>query len=350
MLETTATDCGRLRVACVGDSLTRGDALHEHPPAHRVPSAKMKKRNPHQFSIRQRGSYPALLARLLPSADVRNFGHGGATACHGGNLPYHQMREYQPALRFKPHLVLLMLGTNDAKGRIWRGSCSAPSVNLAAGLHGIVDAFFGAPSPPRLLLLLQPPTMLAPRVFEIERTLLADVRRTVDTVAQHHRRAGRPVALAPPLPTAHLDERFFTADKLHLNANGSAVLACAAHDALRFAARPSLQRMTREAAGLARGVPPPSECAVPPARSCWAPFCADDDAKALDDASTRECDADSGALAPYVLTGWPCVGGLAAARGACKVVRRQFDRRSGDDERDAAVAQGWRLLRRRGSA
>ena len=106
--------CGRLRVACVGDSLTRGDGLHEHPPKHRVPTSDMRRRNKKQFEIRQRGNYPALLARLLgPKADVRNFGHGGATACAGGNPPYGTVPEYGAALRFRPHVVLLMLGTNS---------------------------------------------------------------------------------------------------------------------------------------------------------------------------------------------------------------------------------------------
>ena len=71
----------RVRVACVGDSLTRGDGLHEHIPRHRVPTAKLR---PSQLPLRERGSFPAMLRRLLGEDrfDVRNFGHGGTTACN----------------------------------------------------------------------------------------------------------------------------------------------------------------------------------------------------------------------------------------------------------------------------
>ena len=344
----SSDDCGRLRVACVGDSLTRGDGLHEHPPAHRVPSSKMRRRNPKQFSIRQRGNYPALLARLLPRADVRNFGHGGATACQGGNPPYGQVREYPAALRFKPHVIVLMLGTNDAKGPLWRGSCSDPSRSLSRGLSAIVDAFFESESPPQLLLLLQPPPILRRRIFGIERALLPDVRQVIAKVAieQQQQHAGRRrVALAPPLPADGLDETFFTADRLHLNANGSAVLACAAHDALHQVAAAAAPTLRRAIAGASR-LPAAdaddrrvqaakelavtrAECARPPARSCWDPFCAAD-RPAPDDGHLRHCEADSGALAPFLLTGMPCTGGPAAAGAACYAIRRRFGMRALD--------------------
>lgn len=110
-----------IRIACVGDSLTRGDGLHEHIPANRVPFQRLR---PSQYALRKRGSYPALLARLAATqrAVVRNFGHGGATACNnsGGNgPPYESVPEYSAALRFAPHVVILMLGTNDAKAHFW---------------------------------------------------------------------------------------------------------------------------------------------------------------------------------------------------------------------------------------
>ena len=331
MADTRAA-CGRLRVACVGDSLTRGDGLHEHPPSHRVSSSEMRKRRK-QFAIRMRGNYPAILARLLPRADVRNFGHGGATACAGGDTPYHRMREYGAALRFQPHVVVLMLGTNDAKGRHWRGSCRAPSASFAAGLTAIIDAFFALASPPRLLVALQPPTMLARRVYGIELVLLDSVRKEVADVVAQQRRAGRlGVTLAPALPTTGLDARFFTDDRLHLSANGTAVLACAAHDALRLVARPSLHRMMHDAADAQRrdssaaSSPSNRHCRAPRPRSCWDPFCTDDHdaAAAEDDGASRQCEADSGALAPFVLTGMACSGGGRAARAACRAVRTQF--------------------------
>ena len=130
----------RLRIACVGDSLTRGDGLHEHPPNHRVPAIQLTAR---QRPLRERGSYPAFLARLIGRrADVRNFGHGGSTACNrsgGSGPPFVGVHEMPAALQFSPHVVVLMLGTNDAKRHLWlSGPCSEPGHGIRAGLQQIV--------------------------------------------------------------------------------------------------------------------------------------------------------------------------------------------------------------------
>ena len=98
----------RIRVACLGDSLTRGDGTHErHPPKR----------------LAQRGNYPARLQALLGSGFwVRNFGHGGATACNSSDVPYIATRELAAARRWQPDVAVLMLGTNDAKTQHWEAS------------------------------------------------------------------------------------------------------------------------------------------------------------------------------------------------------------------------------------
>lgn len=98
-----------LRVACMGDSITRGDARHE-------PGNGTHK--PFKSRTLTRGNYPLhLQQRLGPGWDVRNFGHGGRSLLDRWGQAYHKTPEYHAALRFKPHVVLLMLGTNDAKVR-----------------------------------------------------------------------------------------------------------------------------------------------------------------------------------------------------------------------------------------
>ena len=74
---------------------------------------------------------------------MRNFGHGGATACNATALPYLQTRELAAAAAFRPHVVALMLGTNDAKTQHFeRGPCAAggSGPGLRAGLAAIVAA------------------------------------------------------------------------------------------------------------------------------------------------------------------------------------------------------------------
>lgn len=82
----------KTRVACVGDSITAGA---------RVDVAK--------------ASYPAQLQLLLGSQyQVENFGRGGATLIRSGHPNVWQTLENVKS--FKPHYVVIALGTNDTVG------------------------------------------------------------------------------------------------------------------------------------------------------------------------------------------------------------------------------------------
>lgn len=91
-------DGGKIRVACIGDSITYGKGM----------------------TNRVEECYPARLQRLLGNRyEVRNFGDSGA------GVYLHTMRgdrprawrlrdEYKPALAFSPDIVVCNLGINDA--------------------------------------------------------------------------------------------------------------------------------------------------------------------------------------------------------------------------------------------
>ena len=96
----------RTRVACMGDSITRGNASHE--------PGENGTHRPHKPKIANRGNFPLELQRLMGANwDVRNFGHGGRSVV--GASAYDKTAEFERACRFAPAVVLLMLGTNDAK-------------------------------------------------------------------------------------------------------------------------------------------------------------------------------------------------------------------------------------------
>ena len=202
-----------IRIACIGDSLTRGDGRHE----------TWRKRSPR--SLEGRGNYPMLLSSLLgASADVRNFGHGGTTACNGSNSPYQQTREYRRAIKFRPHLLVLMLGTNDAKDTHWGLGCDATT--LTEGLTAIRASLGMPPS-----VIFEPPPILREK-WAIRKTLLKVTRTVVQSYVSnsgcsavylgHHARA-----LHSPSPA-----RLFIADGVHLSVQGSNLLACSVVDAL----------------------------------------------------------------------------------------------------------------------
>jgi len=81
---------GKIRVACLGDSITFG----------------ARARNP------ETDSYPAQLARMLDDEYVvNNYGIGGATLIKEGKPNIWQ--NVAKAIHFQPHIVIIMLGTND---------------------------------------------------------------------------------------------------------------------------------------------------------------------------------------------------------------------------------------------
>lgn len=88
----------RIRVACIGNSITYG--------------AKIKDRI--------KDAYPEQLSRMLgENYDVRNFGVSGRTLLSKGNMPYIETNAYKNALEFNPNIVIIKLGTNDSKPYNW---------------------------------------------------------------------------------------------------------------------------------------------------------------------------------------------------------------------------------------
>ena len=75
----------KIRVACVGDSITKGT------------------------------EYPFDLSMLLgPNFVVGNFGVDGSTVSLNSQNTYMNTSAFQNATKFQPNIVIIMLGTNDA--------------------------------------------------------------------------------------------------------------------------------------------------------------------------------------------------------------------------------------------
>lgn len=122
---------GVTRVACVGDSITAGSGLPD--PA--------------------RQAYPAVLGTLLGGAyEVRNFGVSGATLLRFGDHPYLDSDAFNAARYFRPHVVVIVLGTNDSKPHNWRDAAA-----LERDTCTLVRAFLSLPSQPTVYLCAPPP-------------------------------------------------------------------------------------------------------------------------------------------------------------------------------------------------
>lgn len=113
----------KIRVACVGDSITQGT------------------------------EYPADLSMLLgANYTVGNFGVGGTTVSLESQSPYMNTSAFQNATKFQPNIVIIMLGTNDAHpaDEQYNGSFVGDYVRL-------ITVFQALASKPKIWIVLPPP-------------------------------------------------------------------------------------------------------------------------------------------------------------------------------------------------
>ena len=97
LVSMASTSKAATKVACVGDSITYGAGITD--PAQR---------------------YPAVLQALLGTAyEVRNFGVSGRTLMRAGDRPYWNTTQFTDSATYAPAVVVIMLGTNDAKDINW---------------------------------------------------------------------------------------------------------------------------------------------------------------------------------------------------------------------------------------
>ena len=120
----------RVRVTCVGDSLTYGSGV---------------------IKTRELDSYPAKLqTKLGTSHIVSNYGLRNATASASGDLPYIDSDEYKQSLESEPDIVILMLGTNDSKTYNWDADA------YEKGLKELVESYKALDTNPTVYLMRCP--------------------------------------------------------------------------------------------------------------------------------------------------------------------------------------------------
>lgn len=127
-LMTLTMSAQKIRVACIGNSITYGHGIQD----------------------RENDTYPAQLQKLLGvEYDVQNFGVSGTTAQKQGDYPWVSTNQYKDALAFAPHIAVIKLGTNDSKPQNWVGA-----ERLANDLESIAEEFENLPSHPRIIIAL----------------------------------------------------------------------------------------------------------------------------------------------------------------------------------------------------
>lgn len=142
-----------IKVACVGDSITAG--VHSSGGTH---------------------TYPAQLQAMLDAEhgagkyEVTNLGACGATMQKGADSPYWQRSQYSALTGAKWDIVIIMLGTNDAKDAgshgpsNWKHDCggdltSCTFANDYAAFIDVVKGLGTTSAGPTIWTMIPPPLM-----------------------------------------------------------------------------------------------------------------------------------------------------------------------------------------------
>ncbi len=192
----------KLRVACVGNSVTYGYGLRD----------------------REHTAYPVVLQQLLGSQyDVQNFGHSGATLLRHGHRPYTQLPEFRQALDFKADLVVIHLGLNDTDPRNWPNYGD----EFIGDYRALIDSFRVANPKARIWICLMTPIFHRhPRFQSGTRDWHEAIQQTIRRIA-----ATADVGLIDLHTPLYSHPELFP-DALHPNAEGAAILAQTVYSAL----------------------------------------------------------------------------------------------------------------------
>ncbi len=186
------------KIACVGDSITFGYSLSD-------PNTQ---------------SYPAVLGMRLGAGDtVQNFGVSGATLLKSGDKPYWNEANFTASTSFAPDVVIVMLGTNDAKPQNWsnKAEFSPDYLDLIAHYRSL-----GA-----LVYVATPPPVYPPGAYDIPPDVVAnEVVPLVTTIA------GQANAPLVDVFTALSGKSQDFPDTVHPNAAGAALIASAVQASL----------------------------------------------------------------------------------------------------------------------
>lgn len=198
-----ATHPTPIRVVCVGDSITEGKSLGKR-------------------------TYPNQLQEMLGDKwKVANFGVSGRTLLKKGDFPYWSEKAYKNALESDPQVVIIMLGTNDAKATNF-----AHEKEFSDDYAALVKSFQDLASKPRIYLC-RPSPIREPGPFTMDPKNLKVLIKKIDALAKkmdldvidmHQALSGKDELLP---------------DRVHPNEEGAGELAKAAFKALTGKRKPN---------------------------------------------------------------------------------------------------------------
>jgi acyl-CoA thioesterase I len=194
---------GTIKIACVGDSITYGALVKN----------------------RIENCYPAQLEKLLGTGySVRNFGINGHALQKSADKPYWSHKHFQASSEFRPDIVLIMLGTNDATEHNWKGIEA-----YAADYRELNSHYRSLPSHP-IIYMLTPPTQFS--VENCTRVIHTMNNDRLDAITE----AIKKMAEEPPITAIKMNvidintatknhPECFKFDGIHPDASGAKIIA-----------------------------------------------------------------------------------------------------------------------------
>lgn len=179
------------KVACVGNSITENHALSTED------------------------KYPTILQNLLgKDYDVRNYGIGGRTVLKEGNAPYWDENRYSEVLEWNPDIVIIKMGTNDAKPQNWKYKTS-----FVSDYTEFVNSFKNLPSNPKIFICYPLPAFAGNSLDVSDERITNEVIPMIDVIAKKTK------ASVIDLHTPLKDKSDFVYDKIHPNKKGTMAMA-----------------------------------------------------------------------------------------------------------------------------
>jgi lysophospholipase L1-like esterase len=187
---------GALKIACIGDSLTYGYLVEN----------------------RSENCYPSRLGQMLgENFVVGNFGVNGHTMQKSGDLPYWSHKNFELSTEFNPHIIFLMLGSNDSKPQNW-----TTLENYLADYESMIEYYQNLPNRPRLYLMT-PPMIYTGQHFSFTSIRLNPILEMAPAIKTLGKSRGLPVI---DIHEATIERpECFQIDGVHTNAEGALLIA-----------------------------------------------------------------------------------------------------------------------------
>ncbi|MCL1950021.1 MAG: GDSL-type esterase/lipase family protein [Turicibacter sp.] len=216
----------KIKVACVGDSLTWGYMTDNQPW----------------------DNYPAVLGRLLGEKyDVGNFGDNGRTLSKETDYSYWDFEGFQQVSQWLPDWVIIMLGTNDTKPSKWQGEA-----HYEQQYQNLIDHFKNLSKQPTIVL------NTIPTAFYLENAMTYDLlEAALQAVPKIIKKVGKANGLrvidVHEATQGHPD--LFPEDGVHTSTAGARFIAETVYEGLSSIEKSNTDLFSKKATQYAKGRP-----------------------------------------------------------------------------------------------